>query len=252
VTAVQWQTEGPIGIATLNEPSRMNALSRTIREGLTAVWDEYEQRDDLRVLIITGSGRAFCAGGDLAAMPTNIPDAKRFLRDVINWLARPEQLAKPVISAVNGLALGGGCELAIASDLVIASERAEFGVPEALVGLAPGFAILRLHRIVGPAVAKEMVFTGRRLDAAEAQRLGLVNKVVPHESLLDEARALAEKIMKAAPLSVELAKSAFNRELGGEDITYGVDAMAHLFMAEDLHEGLDAFLNKREPSFKGR
>jgi enoyl-CoA hydratase/carnithine racemase len=252
VAAVQWQTEGPIGIATLDEPERMNALSRAIRDGLSGVWDEYEQRDDLRVLIITGSGRAFCAGGDLAAMPTNIPDAKKFLREVINWLARPELLAKPVISAVNGLALGGGCELAIASDLVIASERAEFGVPEALVGLAPGFAILRLHRIVGPAVAKEMVFTGRRLSAEEAQRLGLVNKVVPHENLLDEARELAEKIMKAAPLSVELAKSAFNRELGGEDMTYGVDAMAHLFMAEDLHEGLDAFRTKRQPTFKGR
>ncbi|MBX6378251.1 MAG: enoyl-CoA hydratase/isomerase family protein, partial [Clostridia bacterium] len=237
MAAVEWQTEGPIGIATLNEPERMNALSRSIREGLAAVWDEFERRDDLRVLIMTGSGRAFCAGGDLADMPRSVPEAKRFLRDVINWLARPEQLSKPVIAAVNGYALGGGCELAIASDLVVASEKAEFGVPEALVGLVPGFAILRLHRIVGPALAKELAFTGRRLKAEEAQRLGLVNRVVPHDRLLDEARGLAHEILRAAPLSVELAKSAFNRELGGPDITYAIDGMAHIFATEDLGEG---------------
>jgi len=248
---VEWRSDGPVGVATMNDPDRRNALSAELRGEMSRCWAEFEARDDLRVMIITGSGPAFCAGGDLADMPRDIKQAKVFLREVISWLATPERLAKPVIAAVNGLALGGGLELAIACDMVVASEQAQFGVPEALVGLAPGFAIVRLHRLIGPALAKELAFTGRRIGAKEARSLGLVNRVVPPEKLMDEARALADEVLRSAPLSVELVKAAMNRELGGPDLAYARDAMAHLFGTRDLAEGVDAFLGKRSPRFSG-
>ncbi len=248
---VEWDCEGSIGIATMNDPKRRNALSSDLRNGMRRCFDDFETREDLRVMIITGTGAAFCAGGDLADMPSNVKQAKVFLKDVLMWLSTPERLAKPVIAAVNGLALGGGLELAIACDMIVASEEAQFGVPEALVGLAPGFAIVRLHDRIGPALAKEMAFTGRRLSAHEALSYGLVNSVVAADNLLDAARTLATSVLAAAPLSVELVKSAMNRELGGADIAYAIDAMAHLFAAKDLVEGLDAFRTKRKPHFTG-
>ncbi len=248
---VEWACEGPIGIATMNDPERRNALSSHLRDGMRRCFEEFERRDDLRVMIITGTGPAFCAGGDLADMPGDVKQAKVFLKDVIMWLSTPERLAKPVIAAVNGLALGGGLELAIACDMIVASEDAQFGVPEALVGLAPGFAIVRLHDLIGPALAKEMAFTGRRLSAHEALNHGLINRVVPADSLLEEARALAGSVLGSAPLSVELVKSAMNRELGGADLTYAVDAMTHLFATRDIVEGLEAFRTKRKPHFTG-
>lgn len=248
---VEWECDGPIGVATMNDPQRRNALSSNLRDDMRRCFDEFERRDDLRIMIITGTGTAFCSGGDLAEMPQDVKHAKIFLRDVITWLTTPERLNKPVIAAVNGLALGGGLELAIACDMVVASEQAQFGVPEALVGLAPGLAIVRLHERVGPALAKEMAFTGRRLNAQEALAHGLINRVVPGEDVLAEARALAGSVLAAAPLSVELIKSAMNRELGGLDLTYAVDAMTHLFATRDINEGLDAFRNKRTPHFTG-
>ena len=248
---VEWECDGPVGIATMNDPQRRNALSSELRDGMRRCFDEFAGRDDLRVMIITGTGTAFCAGGDLSDMPEDVKHAKLFLADVMTWLTTPERLNKPVIAAVNGLALGGGLELAMACDMVVASDEAQFGVPEALVGLAPGFAIVRLHDRVGPPLAKEMAFTGRRLSAREALDHGLVNRVVPAKELLAEARALATSVLAAAPLSVELIKSAMNRELGGADLTYAVDAMTHLFATKDITEGMDAFRNKRTPHFTG-
>lgn len=246
---VEWYDEGPVCVAVMNDPDRRNALSKDLRDAMTRCWEEFELRDDLRVMIVTGTGKAFCAGGDLAGMPRDVKEGKAFLGDVITWLATPERLSKPVIAAVDGVALGGGFELAIACDMVVASERAQFGVPEALVGLAPGFAIVRLHHLIGPALAKELAFTGRRMGAQEARAAGVVNRVVAADDLMDEARALAEDVLASAPLSVELIKSSMNRELGGPDIAYARDAMTHLFGSRDLAEGVDAFLAKRKPRF---
>lgn len=210
-----------------------------------------ERRDDVGVLVIAANGPVFCAGGDLADMPTDARSAQAFMVDVINLLTRPERLRKPVIAAVDGPALGGGLELVLGCDLVVASERAVFGVPEAAVGLAPGFAIVRLRERVGASVAKEMAMAGRRLSAAEARDLGLVNRVVPSADLLADAKQLAGQIQRSAPLSVQLIKSAMNRPLGGEDTTYAIDAMTHLFLTKDTAEGLAAFKEKRAPRFIG-
>ena len=251
MSLVEWEVEGPIGLARMNDPKRRNALSAQLREEMGKCFREAESRDDVRVMVITGADTAFCAGGDLSEMPSDVKGARRFLADVIGWLATPETMTKPVIAAVNGLALGGGLELAIACDMVVASESAQFGVPEALVGLAPGFAIVRLHERVGPALAKEMAFTGRRLSAREALDHGLINRVVPGGHLMQATRDLAEQVLRSAPLSIQLIKSAMNRELGGADLTYAVDAMTHLFATSDTAEGLAAFKEKRSPQFIG-
>jgi len=151
---VKFEVKGSIGICTLNNPEQMNALSRQLRSEVSSIWDEFEKNDNLTILIMTGTDPAFCAGGDLSDMPETSAKGKEFMRDVINWLARPEKIFKPIIAAVNGYALGGGLELALAFDLVIASEKARFGVPEVSVGLVPAFAMVRLHETIGRARAK--------------------------------------------------------------------------------------------------
>jgi enoyl-CoA hydratase len=173
------------------------------------------------------------------------------MRDVMSFLAALEKYPKPVIAAVNGLALGGGLEIAISSDIIIASEKAKFGVPEAAIGLAPGFAIIRLHQLVGRAKSKELSMTCDQISAEEALRIGLINKVVPHEELMDASMQMAKKITSKAPIAIELIKSSVNRGLHGEELTYAMDAMSGLFKTEDAQEGMDAFLNKRKPNFKG-
>ena len=249
--SVLYFKEDSIGIATLNQPERRHALSKQIRTDLMTVWDDFENDASVKVLIMTGAGDAFCAGGDLADMPYDAEGARSFLTDIINFLHRPEKLTKPVIAAVNGYALGGGLELAIASDIIIASEKARFGVPEPLVGLAPAFAMLRLNQIISPCLAKEIAFTGRQVTSEEAYRIGMVNKVVPHEKLMDEAHDMAKEILKSAPQSVWLLKSCLNRHMGGEDIAFAVNSMVRLFVLQDIREGIDAFFNKRKPEWKG-
>ena len=165
---------------------------------------------------------------------------------------RPLKKVAAVIAAVNGLALGGGLELAISCDIIIASDKAQFGVPEARLGLVPGFAIVRLHQIIGRHKAKEMTMTTDQISAEEALRINLVNKVVPHDRLMDEAITMAKRIISQGPLAVQFAKSAYNRHLWGEDLAYATDAMAMLFGTEDAKEGTTAFLEKRKPVFKGK
>jgi len=165
-------------------------------------------------------------------------------------LAAPEHCSKPVISAVNGLAYGGGFELAIASDFIIASERARFAVPEIQLGLLPGFAIVRLQDIVGRAKAKEMSMLGDPVSAEEAERLGLVLRVVPHDTLMANAMAFAERIAAKPRLAVRMAKSFYNRGLGGDEMRHALDGFPLLFMHEDAREGIAAFREKRQPKFK--
>ena len=248
---VTYEKKDGIAILTMNYPERLNALSDQIRADLRSAYEEAENDPEVRVLILTGSGRAFCAGADISGFKFDVPSIRKFMRDCIPFLAMIEKYPKPVIAAVNGLALGGGLELAISCDIVIASDKAKFGVPEAAIGLIPGFAIIRLPQIVGKAKAKEMAMTCDQISSEEALRIGLINKVVPHEEIMDAAIKMAKKISSNAPLAMDTIKSAMNRELHGEEIAYAIEAMGMLFKTEDAKNGIDAFLNKKKPVFKG-
>jgi enoyl-CoA hydratase len=248
---VLYEKRDRVAIITLNYPERLNALSEQIRADLKTAYEEALNDREVGAVILTGAGRAFCAGADISGFKFDIPSIRRFMGNVMPFLAMLEKFPKPVIAAVNGLALGGGLELAISCDMIIASEKAKFGVPEAAIGLVPGFAILRLHQIVGRAKSKELAMTCDQITAEEALRIGMINKVVPHESLMDAAMEMAQKVLSKAPLAVELIKLAVNRELHGEELAYAQEALGFLFKSEDTREGMDAFLNKRKPDFKG-
>ncbi|MDY6967402.1 MAG: enoyl-CoA hydratase/isomerase family protein [Spirochaetota bacterium] len=248
---VTYEKRGNVAIIAMNYPERLNALSDQIRDDLRTAYDEALKDSEITAIILTGSGRAFCAGADISGFKFDTPSVRKFMRDVMSFLAMLEKYPKPVIAAVNGLALGGGLEIAISSDIIIASDKAVFGVPESAIGLAPGFAIIRLHQLVGRAKSKELAMTCDQISADEALRIGLINKVVPHDKLIDEAMIMAKKIASKAPCAIEIIKSSINRDLHGEELTYAIDAMSGLFKTEDAQEGMDAFLNKRKPNFKG-
>jgi enoyl-CoA hydratase len=249
---VSYEKKDRVAILTLDDQKKLNALSPGIRQGLKEGFAEVERDADIKAAIVTGAGRAFCAGADITGFNFDPVSVKIFLNDVFQALTIGEHVSKPVIAAVNGLALGGGLELAISCDMIIASEKAKFGVPEINLGLLPGFAIVRLHQIIGRSKSKEMTMTGEPISAEEALRLNLVSKVVPHEKLMDEAMELAGKIASKPAIAIRLAKSSINRMLGGEEIVYACDAMPSLFATEDTQEGIRAFLDKRKPVFKDR
>lgn len=249
--SVNFEKKGKVAIITLDEPSKLNALSTGIRQGVVESLAKIEADDEIRVGIITGSGdKAFCAGADISGFSFEAEDVQKFLREVLPFLETPERCTKPLIAAVNGLALGGGFELAISCDFILASDRAKFGVPEIHLGILPGFAIVRLGEIVGRPKAKEMSMLGEFISADEACRLGIALRVAPHDKLMEEAMAFAEKIASKPRMAISLAKSAYNRGLGGDDMRYAVDSFPFLFMNDDTREGVTAFLEKRKPKFK--
>jgi enoyl-CoA hydratase/carnithine racemase len=248
--SVNYETRGKVAILTLDEPAKLNALSAGIRSGILEGLKKADADDAIRVAVITGSGdKAFCAGADVGDFDFDPEKARGFVIAVLEVLAAPENTRKPVISAVNGIAYGGGFELAMASDFIIASDRARFAVPEIKLGLLPAFAVVRLADIVGRAKAKEMSMLGDPVSAEEACRLGLVLRVVPHQSVLAEALAFAERIASKPRFAVQLAKSFYNRGLGGDEMRYAVDGFPLLFMHEDAREGVAAFREKRAPKF---
>ncbi|MDY6835554.1 MAG: enoyl-CoA hydratase/isomerase family protein [Chloroflexota bacterium] len=249
---VLYEKKEGIAILTLDNQAQLNALSPGIRQGIIESFAEADRDDEVQLVIVTGEGRAFCAGADITGLKMDAPNIKRFMKDVLEVLNVGERSIKPAIAAVNGLALGGGLELAIGCDIIIASDKAQFGVPEAKIGLVPGFGIIRLHQIVGRAKAKEMIMTGDPISAEEALRIHLVNKVVPHDSLMEETMAMAKRIMANPPLTVQFGKATVNRELGGEELVYARDSMPYIFGTEDAKEGIAAFLEKRKPVFKGK
>lgn len=251
IGSVEFEKKGRIAVITLDEPTKLNALSADIRKGVLESLSMIEKDDEIRVGIVTGRGdRAFCAGADISGFPVTPEQVRAFIATVLPFLESPERCRKPLIAAVNGMAFGGGFELAIACDFIIASEKAKFGVPEIQLGLLPGFAVVRLHDIVGRPKAKELSILGEPIDAAEATRLGIALRVVPHEQLLDEAMAFAEKIAARPRMAVEMAKSFYNRGLGGDEMRYAIDAFPFLFLTDDVKEGVAAFRAKRKPEFK--
>ena len=248
--SVNYETRGKVAILTLDEPAKLNALSTGIRSGILEGLKTADADPAIRVAVITGSGdKAFCAGADIGGFDFDPEKARGFLIAAMEVLAAPENTRKPVIAAVNGIAYGGGFELAMASDFIIASDRARFAVPEIKLGLLPAFAVVRLADVVGRAKAKEMSMLGDPVSAEEACRLGLVLRVVPHESLLAEALSFAEQLASKPRLAVQMAKSFYNRGLGGDEMRHAIDGFPLLFMHEDAREGVAAFREKRTPKF---
>ena len=250
--------EEGLGTVTINRPKALNALNTaTVRELLSA-FDEMAQAPDVKVVILTGGGdRAFVAGADISEMVTYAPlEAEAFAALGQRLMFRIERLPKPVIAAMHGFALGGGCEIAMACDIRIASDKLKIGQPEVKLGVLPGFGgTQRLARIVGPGKAKEMIFSGDVYDAAEALRTGLVDRVVPFEKLMEETKKLARTIASRGEVAVRLAKDAIN---AGMDVDIGSGCMLErkafgmCFASQDRVEGMKAFLEKREPKFTGK
>ena len=244
------------GLIRLNRPKQMNALNDQLMDELGAALLAFDQDDAIGAIVITGSERAFAAGADISAMAGySYMDA--FLKGHVtrNW-ETIRQVRKPVIAAVAGFALGGGCELAMMCDIVIAADNARFGQPEIKLGIVPGAGgTQRLPRAIGKAKAMDMVLTGRMMDAAEAERAGLVSRLVPADALLAEALAVGAQLCALGMPSVMLAKDAVNRsfETGLTDgIAYERRLFHSLFGTEDQREGMDAFLAKRKPVFTHR
>jgi len=250
------ETHGAVGLIRLNRPQALNALSGALIEDLNAALDAFEANPGIRAMVLTGSEKAFAAGADIKEMqPFSYMDA--YLGEFITkeWETILE-VRKPVIAAVAGFALGGGCELAMMCDFVLAADTAKFGQPEITLGIIPGSGgTQRLTRLVGKSKAMELVLTGRMMDAAEAERAGLVARIVPAADLVAEALKTAEKIASFSRPSVLMAKEAVNRALETtltEGVRFERRLFHSLFATEDQKEGMAAFAEKRPPNFKNR
>ncbi|MCR2043882.1 short-chain-enoyl-CoA hydratase [Anaerosalibacter massiliensis] len=252
-----FKQEGNIGILSINRPKALNALNTQVLKELDEAIDIIEKNDEVHIVVLTGEGRAFVAGADIAEMKSmGSKEAREFAKNGLEVFRKIELMEKPVIAAVNGFALGGGCELSMCCDIRLASDKAKFGQPETGLGIIPGFAgTQRLSRLVGMGRAKELIFTADMIDADEAYRIGLVNKVVPQDDLIEEAIKLAKNILSKGQLAVRFAKNAINRGIE-TDIETGMaierDLFGLCFTTEDQKEGMGAFLEKRKPNYKLR
>ena len=257
---VLFALDGPVGTVTLNRPDKLNAFAGQMRQELAGVIDEAARDDRLRVLVITGAGRAFCSGADVGYLHELVAagdwkSARALVEAGSNVVSTIALLPKPVIAAVNGPAAGGGANLALACDLRLASDRASLGQTFNRIGLHPDWGgTYFLPRLVGPAKALELIFTADMIDAQEALRLGLFNRVVPHERLMEETRALAERLAAKPPIAIALAKQAvytsFHATLQTA-LDLELDHQSKCFKSEDAKEGIRAFVEKRTPVFRG-
>ncbi|VAV86724.1 Enoyl-CoA hydratase =_ degradation of branched-chain amino acids and alpha-keto acids [hydrothermal vent metagenome] len=244
----------PVGLITLNRPEAMNALNGQLMDELTCALRNFEQNEDIRAIVITGSAKAFAAGADIKEMQDkSYMDA--YMNDFItaNW-EEASRCRKPVIAAVAGYALGGGCELAMMCDFILAADNAKFGQPEIKLGVIPGAGgTQRLTRFVGKSKAMEMVLTGRMMDAEEAERAGLVSRVVPVDDLVEDAMKTARKIADLSLPSVMIAKECVNKAYETtlrEGVMFERRVFHSLFATEDQKEGMAAFAEKRTAKFK--
>jgi enoyl-CoA hydratase/carnithine racemase len=251
-----------VAVLTLNRPQRLNALNEEIQLELLRVLESINENDDIFGVIITGSGKAFCAGGDLKERLENFKaDSTIYgdamlsrLRRICNLL---EEMGKPIIAAINGFAYGGGVELALACDIRIASETAKLGLVEPKVGMIPGAGgTQRLPRLIGSALAKELLFTAGTITATEAYQMGLVNRVVTDgETVLEAAREMMDRITKNAPLAVRMSKFAVNKGMQmslSEGLDFEASCTAFLRTTQDRVEGITAFQEKRQSNFRGK
>ncbi len=253
------ERDGPITTLTLNRPKQLNALNQMVIRELNTAFDELGSDESVRVIVLTGAGeRAFAAGADIGELAQlQSPAAARQLAIRSHHLARAMgDLRQPIIAAINGFALGGGLELALACDIRLASDSALVGLPEVTLGLLPGWGgTQRLARLAGPGIAKLLMMTGERVTAAEALRLGIVEQIVPQAELLHTARQLAGRLAGLPPLSIAAIKQAVNRGLNmalDDANMYEAGLFAELFATEDAQEGTRAFVEKRKPEWRGR
>lgn len=247
-----------IGLITVNRPSALNALNRETLLELDSLFELLSKDKTIQAIIITGSGdKAFVAGADITEMQQmSAVEGREWGKLAQSAFNKIENFPRPVLAAVNGYALGGGCELAMACDIRIASEKARFGQPEVSLGITPGFGgTQRLARLIGKGRAKELLFTGDMIDAEEAYRIGLVNKIAAHQNLVETAREMANRILLRGPVAVTLCKAAVNE---GMDVdlesgcAYEAEVFGLCFATADQKEGMTAFLEKRKPVFIGK
>jgi enoyl-CoA hydratase len=247
------ETHDAVGLVRINRPQALNALNATALAELRRAYADFHANESIGAIVLTGSEKAFAAGADIKEMQ-NLAFADVYKADYLGGWEEIANVRKPVIAAVSGFALGGGCELAMMCDFIIASETAKFGQPEINLGVIPGMGgTQRLIRAVGKAKAMDLILTGRMMDAAEAERSGLVARVVPAEKLLDEAMAAAAKIASLSRPSVLMAKEAVARALEttlADGLRVERRLFQSLFATEDQKEGMAAFVEKRKPAFK--
>lgn len=255
MSVVLVEREGPVAVVTLNRPEVLNALSDELMAELVETLETLDRDEAVRCVVVAGSERAFAAGADIGEMADATAIDMYEGRRIESWAAI-RNVRTPIVAAVSGYCLGGGCELAMACDLIVASETARFGQPETGLGIIPGAGgTQRLTRAVGKAKAMDVILSGRFLDAVEAERAGLVARVVAREAWLEEAKAVARAIAAKGPVAQRLAKEAVNRSFD-TPLDAGLDYERRLlylaFASEDAREGLTAFTEKREPDFRGR
>jgi enoyl-CoA hydratase/carnithine racemase len=238
-----------IGFVTLNDPSRRNALGPELLASFAAVWAQIEQDRGVRAIVLRASGSDFCAGGDISTFDLGVGGGRDYVYETIGAFRRIEHCRKPVVASVRGRALGGGFELAMACDLIVASTDARFALPELSVGAVPAFALVRLGEIIGRSRAKQIAWSGRRVDAEEARALGLVCDIV-EDTALDAATELqARQLVELPRIAAETVKAAFNREIADRALFESTATAAVMWGTEGMAEGRRAFFAKRPPRF---